>query len=150
VAPVIGLAVGRGTGPELATLFERVLAGITDGYSAGIRTTRSKRIYHSYFSLKADAGIERVRELTREDADHYAEFCRTRAALGVPAIFRTAIKGFHITALTDRTVSRHLPDADIPRFMAVLYGAHLTTGDHPWAPPAGEEDACQVSKTASA
>ncbi|MEU8203526.1 isocitrate/isopropylmalate family dehydrogenase [Streptosporangium sp. NPDC049046] len=89
--PVIGLAVGRGTGPELATVFERVLTGITDRYSAGINITRSKRIYHSYFSLKADAGIERVRELTGEDADHYADFCRTLAALGVPAVFRTAV-----------------------------------------------------------
>ena len=89
--PVIGLAVGRGTGPELAAVFERGLAGIADAYSVGIGITRSERIYHSYSSLKADAGIERVRELTRQDADHYAEFCRTRAALGVPAIFRTAI-----------------------------------------------------------
>ncbi|MCC5576586.1 isocitrate dehydrogenase [Microtetraspora sp. AC03309] len=89
--PVIGLAVGRGTGPELAAVFERVLARIADVYSVGIGVARSERVYHSYSSLKADAGIDRVRELTREDADHYAEFCRTRAALGIPAIFRTAI-----------------------------------------------------------
>lgn len=89
--PVIGLAVGRGTGPELATAFERVLAGIADAYSVEIGVTRSQRLYHSYSSLKAGADIERVRELTREDADHYSEFCRTRAALGVPAVFRTAI-----------------------------------------------------------
>ncbi|MEU0478781.1 isocitrate/isopropylmalate family dehydrogenase [Streptosporangium sp. NPDC006013] len=89
--PVIGLAVGRGTGPELATVFERVLTRVADAYSVEINVTRSKRVYHSYSSLKAGAGIERIRELTGEDADHYAEFCRTRAALGVPAIFRTAI-----------------------------------------------------------
>ncbi|WP_433351839.1 isocitrate/isopropylmalate family dehydrogenase [Microtetraspora malaysiensis] len=89
--PVIGLAVGRGTGPELAAVFERVLGRITDVYSVEIGITRSERVYHSYSSLKADAGIEQIRELTREDADHYAEFCREQAALGVPAIFRTAI-----------------------------------------------------------
>ncbi|WP_214109876.1 isocitrate/isopropylmalate family dehydrogenase [Acrocarpospora catenulata] len=87
----IGLAVGRGTGPELATVFERVLARIADEYSAEIGITRSERVYHSYSSLKAEAGIERIRELTQEDADHYAHFCRTRSALGIPAIFRTAI-----------------------------------------------------------
>ncbi|MER6943771.1 isocitrate/isopropylmalate family dehydrogenase [Nonomuraea sp. NPDC000554] len=91
MAPVIGLAVGRGTGPELAAVFERALARIADAYAVGIGVTRSERLYHSYLSLKADAGIERVRELTREDADHYVEFCRTRAARGVPAVFRTAI-----------------------------------------------------------
>ncbi|SDG98214.1 Isocitrate/isopropylmalate dehydrogenase [Sinosporangium album] len=89
--PVIGLAVGRGTGPELAAVFERVLARINDIYDVGIQLTRSERLYHSYSSLKADTGIEQTRELTREDADHYAEFCRTQAALGVPAVFRTAI-----------------------------------------------------------
>ncbi|GLW11275.1 3-isopropylmalate dehydrogenase [Microtetraspora sp. NBRC 13810] len=89
--PVIGLAVGQGTGPELAAVFERVLAGIADTYSVGIGVTRSEKVYHSYSSLKAAAGIERARELTREDAEHYAEFCRARAALGVPAVFRTAI-----------------------------------------------------------
>ncbi|MEV6984950.1 isocitrate/isopropylmalate family dehydrogenase [Sphaerisporangium sp. NPDC051017] len=88
---VIGLAVGRGTGPELATVFERVLAGIADVYSTEISVTRSERIYHSYASMKPTAGIDRVRQLTREDADHYAEFCRAQAALGVPAVFRTAI-----------------------------------------------------------
>ncbi|MGI5493490.1 hypothetical protein [Microtetraspora malaysiensis] len=60
-------------------------------YSVEIGITRSERGYHSYSSLKADAGVEQIRELTREDADHYAEFCREQAALGVPAIFRTAI-----------------------------------------------------------
>ncbi|MET8050142.1 isochorismatase family cysteine hydrolase [Streptosporangium sp. NPDC005286] len=69
----------------------------------------------------------------------------------VDSTARTAFqKGFHITVLTDCTTSRHLPDADILRFMAVLYGAHLTSYNHPWTPSAGEEDPCQVSKAASA
>lgn len=89
--PVIGLAVGRGTGTELAAVFERVLDGLARSYSVGIDVVRSPRIYHSYVSLKAEGGIERVRELTQEDAGHYERFCRTRAELGTPAIFRTAI-----------------------------------------------------------
>ncbi|MER6943772.1 cysteine hydrolase [Nonomuraea sp. NPDC000554] len=73
----------------------------------------------------------------------------------VDSTARTAFqKGFHVTVLTDCTTSLHLPDTDILRFMAVVYGAHLTTHDHPhgWAPPAGEEGPCRapVSKAASA
>ncbi|WP_067168709.1 isocitrate/isopropylmalate family dehydrogenase [Microtetraspora niveoalba] len=100
--PVIGLAVGRGTGPELAAIFERVLHRIADVHSVQIGITRSERVYHSYSSLKADAGIERIRELTREDADHYAEFCRRQAALGVPAIFRTAINAQSLSLVRRR------------------------------------------------
>ncbi|GLW11276.1 hypothetical protein Misp01_64040 [Microtetraspora sp. NBRC 13810] len=81
----------------------------------------------------------------------YADVC-------VDSTARTAFqKGFHITVLTDCTTGLHLRDADILRFMTVLYGAHTTTHDHPgtWAPPAGEEDACPMpgtpaSKAASA
>ncbi|MEU5869083.1 isochorismatase family cysteine hydrolase [Nonomuraea sp. NPDC047529] len=50
---------------------------------------------------------------------------------------RTAFqKGFHITVLTDCTTGRYLPDAEILRFMAALYGAHLTSHDAPgsWIP----------------
>ncbi|WP_018654168.1 isocitrate/isopropylmalate family dehydrogenase [Actinomadura flavalba] len=89
--PVIGLAVGRGTGPELAAVFERVLARITDVHATDVGVVRSDRIYHSYASLGTGAGIDRARDLTRDDADHYTDFCRTQAALGTTAVFRTAI-----------------------------------------------------------
>ncbi|MFF0868901.1 isocitrate/isopropylmalate family dehydrogenase [Nonomuraea sp. NPDC003560] len=89
--PVIGLAIGRGTGPELAAVFERVLAGIADVCGTKVALTRSERIYHSYVSLKAGAEAEEIRESTRQDADHYTRFCRSLAAAGVPAVFRTAI-----------------------------------------------------------
>ncbi|WNV88935.1 isocitrate/isopropylmalate family dehydrogenase [Umezawaea sp. Da 62-37] len=89
--PVIGLAVGRGTGPELAAVFERVLDGIGRSHSIGIDVVRSPRTYHSYFSLKPEGAVGRIRELTREDAEHYEAFCRERADSGTTAIFRTAI-----------------------------------------------------------
>lgn len=89
--PVIGLAVGRGTGTELATVFERILDGLAQLYSVEIEVARSPRIYHSYSSLRAEGGAERVRGLTQEDAEHYEQFCRAQANLGTPAIFRTAI-----------------------------------------------------------
>jgi isocitrate/isopropylmalate dehydrogenase len=85
--PSIGLAVGRGTGPELADAFERVLEALT----TGVRIVRSPRLYHSYVSLRAEGDVARIRRLTAEDAAHYEEFCRGLAARGTPAVFRTAV-----------------------------------------------------------
>ncbi|WP_067475036.1 isocitrate/isopropylmalate family dehydrogenase [Actinomadura hibisca] len=113
---VIGLAVGRGTGPELAAVFERVLGRVADVFSADVGIVRSERVYHSYSSL-GGAGIERIREVTRNDADHYTDFCRTQAALGTTAVFRTAInaqslylvrqrlQGVKVDLVADRDVS---------------------------------------------
>ncbi|MFJ2580368.1 isocitrate/isopropylmalate family dehydrogenase [Kitasatospora aureofaciens] len=90
--PVIGLAVGRGTGAELATVFQQVLGRIAKLHRTDIEIVRSPRTYHSYVSLKAEEGdVERIGRLTHEDATHYEEFCREQARLGTAAVFRTAI-----------------------------------------------------------
>ncbi|MEV6805640.1 isocitrate/isopropylmalate family dehydrogenase [Streptomyces sp. NPDC051132] len=89
--PVIGLAVGRGTGPEVADVFERVLGALTAGHPHGVTIERSPRLYHSYVSLRAERDVAAVQALTAEDADHYERFCRTRAEQGTEAIFRTAV-----------------------------------------------------------
>ncbi|APU15556.1 MULTISPECIES: isocitrate/isopropylmalate family dehydrogenase [Actinoalloteichus] len=87
----IGLAVGRGTGPELADVFERTVQNIGQLYSTTAVITRSPRIYHSYFSLLPEGDLERIRQLTEEDAAHYEQFCRDQAVSGTSAIFRTAM-----------------------------------------------------------
>lgn len=64
----VGLAVGRGTGPELADVFERVLGTLTATRPAGVEVVRSPRLYHSYVSLRAernDGGIARIRQIGR-------------------------------------------------------------------------------------
>jgi tartrate dehydrogenase/decarboxylase/D-malate dehydrogenase len=91
VNPVVGLAVGRGTGPELADVFERVLTAIGARHGVHIDTVRSPRTYHSYFSLKAEGGTDEIRRLTELDAEHYERFCRAQARRDTPVIFRTAI-----------------------------------------------------------
>ncbi len=88
---VIGLAVGRGTGPELAAVFERTVEALGGLHSVEVEIARSPRLYHSYASLKAEGGLDLVRSLTEEDAEHYEGFCRAQAARGTPAVFRTAI-----------------------------------------------------------
>ncbi|MFE6505287.1 isocitrate/isopropylmalate family dehydrogenase [Kitasatospora sp. NPDC057738] len=89
--PAVGLAVGRGTGPELAAVFERVLRVLTADHPTGVRIVRSPRLYHSYVSLRAHGGPADVQELTGQDAEHYERFCRDLAAGGTTAVFRTAI-----------------------------------------------------------
>ncbi|WP_156755021.1 isocitrate/isopropylmalate family dehydrogenase [Actinokineospora pegani] len=88
----IGLAVGRGTGPELAVVFERVVDRLAELHGVEPAITRSPQVYHSYFSLRAETdGVEDMRRLTEDDAEHYERFCRTLARRGATAVFRTAI-----------------------------------------------------------
>lgn len=94
---IVGLAVGRGTGAEIAAVFERVLDGFARTYDRDVAVVRSPRTYHSYVSLRSRSaardgdGIEEMRRLTQEDADHYERFVRARAAAGTRVVFRTAI-----------------------------------------------------------
>ncbi|OKJ09069.1 isocitrate/isopropylmalate family dehydrogenase [Kitasatospora sp. CB01950] len=91
-APLIALAVGRGTGPDLAPVFERVLRRITRLHGVEAELVRSPRLYHSYVSLRAEcADTAEIARLTALDAEHYERFCREQAAAGVRAVFRTAI-----------------------------------------------------------
>lgn len=88
----VGLAVGRGTGPELADVFERVVDRLGQLHGVEAAITRSPRVYHSYHSLRAEAdGIADMRRLTEGDAGHYERFCRELARRGVTAVFRTAV-----------------------------------------------------------
>jgi hypothetical protein len=69
----------------------------------------------------------------------------------VDSTARTAFqKGFHITVLADCTTSLHLSDAEILRFMGLVYGARITTRDDmsAWA-TAGEGSACPSPKKGS-
>nr|WP_225953325.1 isocitrate/isopropylmalate family dehydrogenase [Kibdelosporangium phytohabitans] len=86
------MAVGRGTGAELAAVFQRVIDELSGMYDVPLTVARSPRVYHSYHSLRAEADdTETIRKLTDEDARHYEEFCRKLASQGVSAVFRTAI-----------------------------------------------------------
>lgn len=74
----------------------------------------------------------------------------------VDSTARTAFqKGLHITVLTDCTAALHLGDAEILRFMTVVYGARTTTHDRadlwahaPAAPP--EQSAAAQAAAAQA
>ncbi|RKN10212.1 cysteine hydrolase family protein [Streptomyces radicis] len=87
----------------------------------------------------------------------------------VDSTARTAFqKGFHVTVLTDCTASLHLPDAEILRFMRLVYGARTTTltpeeaaawatstaipfpAASPAAPPTPARGSARASRAASA
>lgn len=88
----VGLAVGRGTGSELADIFTKVLSDLGSRIDARVNINRSPRIYHSYQSLvSADHDFGYIHDETMQDAAHYEEFCRQQAAQGIKVIFRTAI-----------------------------------------------------------
>ncbi|MEV1241789.1 isocitrate/isopropylmalate family dehydrogenase [Nonomuraea sp. NPDC050022] len=98
----IGLAVGRGTGAELASAFEQVIGKLGDIYAVRPVISRSSRIYGSYFSLLPELDAGRIKEATAEDARHYEEFCRGQASRGVTAIFRTAINAQSLYIVRER------------------------------------------------
>ncbi|MGW4111168.1 isocitrate/isopropylmalate family dehydrogenase [Actinosynnema sp. NPDC004786] len=99
----VGLAVGRGTGPELAAVFERVVDRLARLHGVEPVITRSSRIYHSYHSLRAEAGgIEDLRRLTDDDAGHYERFCRSLARQGATAVFRTAVNAQSLYLVRER------------------------------------------------
>ena len=97
-----GLAVGRGTGPELATVSTRTVEKFGLLYGTEIEIARSPRIYHSYL------------ELCQPDTVN-----RNLIERGLPV--RTLV----ISGNDQR---------EILRFMRRVYGAHVTTHDHPEAP----------------
>ncbi|GAQ03986.1 hypothetical protein ALT_1307 [Aspergillus lentulus] len=87
----VGLAVGNGTGPELAAVFERIIQSLTAPYNVTVTFLRSSRIYNSYSSLLAINDTDAVTEETLADAAHYRQFCKEAVSCGVRAIFRTSI-----------------------------------------------------------
>lgn len=87
----VGLAIGQGTGLELADVFVKTLKQLARLFNVQVQVHRSSRIYHSYQSLfSAGHDLRHIRDETAQDAAHYEDFCKKQAAKGVKVIFRTA------------------------------------------------------------
>lgn len=88
----VAYTVGRGTGAELAQVFERVIRKLSTLYAVPVELHRSPRIYHSYFSLIAEHGSPKDAEQeTLQDVLHYERFCEEQVAQGTRVTFKTAI-----------------------------------------------------------
>ncbi len=108
----VGLAVGQGTGPELADVFATGFKQLARLLNIEIVLHRSPRTYHSYHSLfSADGDLDRIENETMQDAAHYEDFCREQAARGTKVIFRTAI-----TAQSLYKVRQHLEAVKVEVF----------------------------------
>ena len=83
----VALAVGGGTGPELAEVFERTLSAL-----GGAELLRSTRLYATYSTA----------ELAREDAEHYERFLLEARAQGCAAVFRTAFNAQSLYLVRER------------------------------------------------
>ncbi|MEU6737249.1 isocitrate/isopropylmalate family dehydrogenase [Streptomyces physcomitrii] len=135
---VVGLAVGRGTGAEVARIFEQFVARFAELYGRNIRVERASRTYDSYVSLAREcAGIEEIRHRTREDAEHYERFLRERAAAGTPVVFRTAINAqtLYLVRQRLRAVKEDVLDAGGARLLLVRDQAQgFYTGENEHSP----------------
>lgn len=61
----VGVAVGRGTGAELADVFINALNQLTRHFSLQVKVQQSSRIYHSYQSLFSAGGMTSSISVTR-------------------------------------------------------------------------------------
>ncbi|WP_406633359.1 isocitrate/isopropylmalate family dehydrogenase [Amycolatopsis sp. WGS_07] len=108
----IALAVGEGTGPELADAFELTVNRFGEIYSVKPRVNRSPRVYGTYFSVPDRSDRDRISQLTREDAAHYEDFCREQHLAGVSAVFRTAINAQSLYLVRQRLLSVKIDPLD--------------------------------------
>ena len=108
----VGVAVGRGTGPELADVFVKVLNQLAHHFGIKVQVHQSSRIYHSYQSLFSSGNdLQHIRDETTLDAMHYEDFCKKQAAQGTNIIFRTAF-----TAQSLYLVRQNLLAVKVERF----------------------------------
>ena len=108
----VGVAVGRGTGPELADVFIKVLSELARHFKVQTQVHRSSRIYHSYHSLLSVGNdLQLIRDQTTLDARHYEDFCKEQSAQGTNVIFRTAF-----TAQSLYLVRQHLIAVKVEHF----------------------------------
>ena len=88
----VGVAIGKGTGAELADVFTLAMNRLSDYCSIPIELDCSPRIYHSYSSLIGQLDYQKaIYDATWQDALHYEKFLKDEAAQGTKVIFRTAI-----------------------------------------------------------
>ena len=79
----IGLAIGHGTGPELADVFVKVFNQLANHHRVKVEINRSQRVYHSYQSLTSISDeLDCIREETAQDAIHYEQFCKDQPLKG--------------------------------------------------------------------
>ena len=90
-AVTVGLAIGGGTGEELAAVFGDVVSRLCAVHGGAVELITCPRRFGTYGAL-AHEGLSATAaaRLAERDAEEYGEWLRSAYRLGVPAIFRTA------------------------------------------------------------
>ncbi len=108
----VSYTVGKGTGTELADIFERVMRKLSTYYFVPIELHASSHIYHSYSSLLEDYGDPKsIKEETLRDVSHYERFLKEQAAQGTRVIFQTVTNAQFL-----QLVRQHLQAVTVERF----------------------------------
>jgi nicotinamidase-related amidase/isocitrate/isopropylmalate dehydrogenase len=100
---LVGLAVGEGTGPELAEVFVEALGAFADEAGVALRVERYPHLFRSFgSSLQTRLSASRVAAESAEDADRYESFVRELAARGARVVFRTAFNAQSLYVVRER------------------------------------------------
>ena len=99
----VGLAVGMGTGPELAVIFERTLGALAARGRTPIELVKSGHRYQTYVGqLAARTPAQEVARTAAADAEHYERFLLDLHAAGGRVVFRTAINAQPLYRVRER------------------------------------------------
>ncbi len=100
---VIGLAIGEGTGPELAAIFERALGAFADAAQVHVHIDKAPTLYRSFGGVIA-AGLSaaEVAQSSDEDAATYIDYLHGLVARGGRAVFRTAFNAQPLYVVRER------------------------------------------------
>jgi tartrate dehydrogenase/decarboxylase/D-malate dehydrogenase len=87
----IGLAVGDGTGGELAQVFRTAVARLAEVHEGNVQISACPRRFSTYGGLvSSDASPTDTARLAESDAAAYADWLRESFRAGIRAVFRTA------------------------------------------------------------
>ena len=99
----VGLAVGMGTGPELALIFERALHTLAARRRVPVQLVTSEHRYQTFVGhLATRTPAQEVARMASEDAEHYERFLVDLHAGGGRVVFRTAINAQPLYRVRER------------------------------------------------
>src|SRR5262245_58256854 len=100
---IIGLAVGEGTGPELAPVFERALEAFTRVSGVEVTLDRCEGIFRTFGGVLIDGlAPSAVAASSAADADAYETWVRGLYARGGRVVFRTAFNAQPLYVVRER------------------------------------------------
>ncbi len=112
----IGLAIGEGTGPELASVFQHAVGVLAAIYGVDVKVITCPRRFRT-FSASIDPSLPTAHVVSVKDDDcfQYMEFLRDVYGEGCRTVFRTAINAETLYQVRERLCGVKLEVIPIPR-----------------------------------